>query len=85
MTDLYVYSMRDRIADRFRSVVVDVNDAVAKRNFSFAVNNTPELLFQSKDLELCCIAEFDSKKGTIVPIVPIKVVCRGDEVITDDK
>lgn len=84
MNDYKLYSLRDRLADSFRSVVLDVSDATAQRNFAFAVTNTPEMAFQSKDLELCCIGEFDSKTGVIVPCVPIRVVCRGDEVLNHD-
>lgn len=84
MTNFCLYSLRDRLADAFRSVTVDSNDMTAKRNFSYAVNNSSELLFQSKDLELCKIAEFDVHTGAVIPCVPIQVVCRGDEVIQND-
>lgn len=85
MSNYGIYSLRDRIGDVFRSVTVDNNDLTAKRNFAFAVNNSPELLFQSKDLELCKIAEFDAHSGQVIPCVPIVVVCRGDEVISNDE
>lgn len=85
MNNFALYSLRDRLGDVFRSVTVDTNDMTARRNFSYAVNNSPELLFQSKDLELCKIAEFDAHTGVVVPCVPIVVVCRGDEVIKDAK
>lgn len=78
-----IYALRDRIADKFRSVTVDINDMTAKRNFAYAVNNAPELLFQAKDLELCMIAEFDDVSGVVYPETPIKVVCRGDEVVQE--
>lgn len=81
MTNFGLYSLRDRLGDVFRSVTVDTNDMTARRNFAYAVNNSPELLFQSKDLELCKIAEFDAHSGQVIPCVPILVVCRGDEVI----
>lgn len=84
MKNFGLYSLRDRLGDVFRSVTVDTNDMTAKRNFSYAVNNSPELLFQSKDLELCKIAEFDAHTGAVMPCVPILVVCRGDEVISHD-
>lgn len=85
MNNYGLYSLRDRVADVFRSVTVDTNDQTAKRNFAYAVNNSPELLFQSKDLELCKVAEFDAHSGVVVPCVPIVVVCRGDEVVKDDQ
>lgn len=84
MTNFGLYSLRDRLGDVFRSVAVDNNDMTAKRNFAYAVNNSPELLFQSKDLELCKIAEFDAHSGAVIPCVPIQVICRGDEVLRDD-
>ena len=76
-----MYSLRDRVADAFRSVSLDTNDQTAKRNFSYAVQNSPELEFQSKDLELCRIGSFDAHTGTLVPLTPIQVICRGDEVL----
>lgn len=84
MKNFGLYSLRDRVADSFRSVTVDANDQTAKRNFVYAVSNSPELLFQSKDLELCKIAEFDYHSGQVFPCVPIVVVCRGDEVFLND-
>lgn len=84
MKNFGLYSLRDRLGDVFRSVTVDTNDLTAKRNFAYAVNNSPELLFQSKDLELCKIAEFDAHTGAVMPCVPIQVVCRGEEVINHD-
>lgn len=84
MNNYGLYALRDRVADNFRSVTVDTNDNTAKRNFTFAVNNSPELIFQSKDLELCKIGEFDAHTGVIYPCVPIAVVCRGDEVINHE-
>lgn len=79
-----IFAIRDRVADSFRNLNLDVNEGVARRNFSYAVNNNPELLYQSKDLELYCIGMFDSVSGTIeCAKVPI-LVCRGDEVINHD-
>lgn len=83
MSNFGLYSLRDRLGDVFRSVTVDSNDLTAKRNFSYAVSNSPDLAFQAKDLELCKIAEFDAHSGVVVPCVPILVVCRGDEVLVD--
>lgn len=78
-----IYSIRDRIADSFRSVNLDTNDQTAKRNFAYAVQNTPELQFQSKDLELCRVGSFDAHTGVIMAVTPIEVICRGDEVLNN--
>lgn len=80
-----IYSMRDRLADNFRNVFLDVSDAVARRNFTYAVNNSPELAFQSKDLELVCLGEFNDHTGAILCYPAYTIVCRGDEVMTDGK
>ena len=79
-----IYSMRDRVADSFRSVNLDINDATARRNFAYAVKNAPELQFQSKDLELCRVGSFDSHTGVVIQMSPIQVICRGDEVLVND-
>lgn len=83
MNNFGLYSIRDRVAGSFRSVTLDTNDGTAKRNFTYALNNSPEMLFTARDLELCRLAEFDPASGSIVPCIPLVVVCRGDEVITD--
>lgn len=83
MKNFRIYALRDRVADRFRTINLDINDFTAKRNFSYAVNNSPEMLFQAKDLELCCVGEFDDHDGNVIPVVPISVICRGDEVIVE--
>lgn len=82
---LPIFSMRDKVAESFQSCSLDTNDFVAKRNFSYAVNNSPELLFKSKDLELYRVGVFDTEKGCITPVIPAVLVCRGDEVIQDGK
>ena len=79
-----IYSLRDRVADVFRSVTVDTNDLTAKRNFSYALQNSPELSFQAQDLELCRVGSFDSHTGVITALVPIQVICRGNEVLKND-
>lgn len=78
-----VYSLRDRTADSFRSITIDTNDMTARRNFAYAVQNSPELQFQSKDLELCRVGSFDVHTGDISALVPIQVLCRGDEVLNN--
>lgn len=79
-----VYAIRDRIAETFQSVNVDINDAVARRNFSFAVNNNDNMLFSASDLEFYRIGEFDPHTGTIVPVTPAVLIARADEVIQHD-
>lgn len=80
-----VIALRDKVEQKFRSMTIDVNDESAQRNFTYAVNNSPELLFKAKDLELYDLGEFDDDNGTILPVIPSVLICRGDEVIANDK
>lgn len=76
-----VFAIRDKVAEEFRSITCDVNESTAKRNFAYAVNNSPELQFAAKDYELYCIGDFQSDKGLVTPMVPAVLIARGDEVL----
>lgn len=78
-----IYSLRDKVAKNFRSVNLDINDDTARRNLAYAINNSSEMLYQSKDLELYAVGEFDAGSGKIKAIAPARLVCRGDELIVD--
>lgn len=79
--NVFVYALRDRVADNFRSLSMNESDEVEQRNLAFAVNNDPHLMFMSRDLELCRIGELDTKSGVLTSCVPIQVVCRCDQLI----
>lgn len=79
-----IVALRDKVEQKFRSLTVDYNEEAAKRNFAYAVNNSPELLFKSKDLELYTVGEFSDDSGVILPLSPPVLICRGDEVIAHD-
>ena len=78
-----IFAIRDKVAEEFRSINLDVNEATAKRNFSYAVNNTPELQFAAKDYELYLIGDFQSDKGVVTAMTPTVLIARGDEVLND--
>lgn len=80
-----VFSLRDKVASSFQSVNLDTNDFVAKRNFAFAVNNSNELLFKAKDLELYKVGEFDTDTGIFEGCSPLIRICSGDEVVNNEK
>lgn len=84
MNKYSIYALRDKVADTFSGINLNVNDAVAKRDFSYAVNNTPELEYKCSDIELYKVGEFDVHTGCIVPCNTLVLVCRGDEVISND-
>lgn len=77
-----VYCVRDLVAKSFNQPWLDVNDEVAMRGFSQAINNNAIMGFRPADFQLFQIGEFDSEKGDLKPIIPI-LVCRGDDVIAD--
>lgn len=70
-----VYAIRD-VAVGFGSPFVDVNDASARRNFAFAVNNNGDTMsFSPKDYDLYKLGEFDHESGTFDLLsVPVLVV-----------
>lgn len=80
---MIVVSLYDRVAQNYRNVTVDINNATARRNLGYAVNNTPQLLYEAKDLDLMQVGDFDEHTGTITPCVPF-VICHASEVISDD-
>ena len=79
-----VIALRDKVSKNFESINLDVSEATAKRNFSFAVNNSKELLFKAKDLELYHIGDFETEKGLFSAVVPMIRICSGDEVIINE-
>lgn len=57
-----VYSIRDVNAG-FNQPFCDVNDAVAKRNFAYAVNNSDLPGFAPGDFDLYKLGTFDTECG----------------------
>lgn len=76
-----IYSIRD-MKSGFLAPTVEVNDAVAQRNFEHAVLNSEQSLFFShpEDYALYKIGEMDSDKGVISPQVPIFEVVTASQV-----
>ena len=77
---MIIVGLRDKVSSRFEGITMAVNEYVAKRDFSFAVNNNKEMLFKAKDLELYKVGEFDVETGQIDYISPMVRLCSGDEV-----
>lgn len=69
----------DKAAGRYGQVVVDISEVVAKRNFLYAVSESGQLQYISKDLELHKIGEIDLTTGEIVSVMPHELICRGDD------
>uniref|UniRef100_A0AAU8B1X4 Nonstructural protein n=1 Tax=Dulem virus 129 TaxID=3145606 RepID=A0AAU8B1X4_9VIRU len=67
-----VYSIRD-FKSGFLAPTVEVNDAVAIRNFEHAVLNSEQSLFFShpEDYALYLIGAYDADRGVLTPVSPV--------------
>lgn len=71
-----VYSVRD-VQVGFNQPMTDINDNVAKRNFTFAINNPDNgvMNFQPKDYDLYRVGYFDTESGVMESeTVPVLIV-----------
>lgn len=69
-----VYSIRD-IKSGFLTPTVEMNDAIALRNFAHAVQNSDSILFTHfKDFALYKIGTFDSDTGLLAPLDLVQLV-----------
>lgn len=78
-----VYAIRDAL-NGFGAPFVDTNDASAKRNFAFAVNNNNDTMgFSPKDYDLYKLADFEHESGKF-DVLPCPVlVVTGMSVFND--
>lgn len=77
---VFVYSMRDQLTG-FTQPTFEISDAVAIRNFSFAIQKPDTLIYASaKDFDLMKIGEFDSETGVLTPLSPT-LVCQGISIL----
>lgn len=79
-----VYALRDRVSENFSSPTFEEKDDVAMRNLNYAINNNPNMLFMSKDLELWHIGDVELKSGVITPLAPMVLVCRADSLVSKE-
>lgn len=77
---LNVYAIHDDLSG-FMTPVVDQNDAIAMRNFRMAcdVSKTSVMSWRPSDFSLYRLGTFNSETGSLVPLDPIEVVCRGEK------
>lgn len=79
-----IYVIRDTVTG-FGSPFVDVNDASAKRNFSFAINNNGDTMsFSPKDYDLYRLGEFDHETGSF-DLLPCPVMVVAGSSVFNDK
>lgn len=62
-----IYSVYDELTG-FLGPIKDTNDEVAKRNFSYMVNNSKEYQTNAKDFALYRLGDFDPASGNIVAL-----------------
>lgn len=80
-----VYCIRD-IHTGFMSPQCDMNDESAKRNFAMAVNSNPGVLgFRPADFDLYYVGQFDTEKGSLMPVNPVEFIVNGASVYGDQK
>lgn len=80
---LFIYALRDKVANRYSSLALNESDDLQKRDFSFAVNNNQNLLFMAKDMELYAVGEFETETAAIVNYDANRFVCAADQLIGD--
>nr|USL90263.1 MAG: DNA binding protein [Microviridae sp.] len=75
-----VYSMFD-VCQGFLTPIFEDNDALALRNFSFAMQSANTLYrFRPTDFSFYKLGTFDTHDGTFELISPAELVARGDSV-----
>ena len=79
MNNALLFATFDKAAGKYGQVVLDLSENVAKRNFLYAVSESSQLQYISKDLELHLIGEMDMETGDITSVIPHRLVCRGEE------
>lgn len=76
-----VYAIRD-VHTGFLSPTFEINDAVAMRNFSHAVQQSESVLFtHASDYSLFRVGSFDSDTGRLMPEELPVLVCEGKDVL----
>lgn len=75
-----LYSVYDQLSG-FMGPVVDLNDDVAIRNFSYMICNSKEYTVNAKDYSLYCVGTFDDTTGELVSHVPPHFLVRASSVL----
>lgn len=78
-----VYSVFDELTG-FMGPVIDINDSVAKRNFSYMIAHSKEYTENAKDYSLYFVGEFDEKRGLMIPCTPPSLLMRATDCIQQD-
>lgn len=72
---LYLYSVKDKVANVYVEVMTAVNNLVARRNFySAATVSGSQISRFPNDFELYCIGSFDNDSGVITALAAPELV-----------
>lgn len=76
-----IYSIRD-VKSGFMQPTVEMNDAIAHRNFAHAVQNSDSVLFSHfKDFSLYRIGSFDSDCGSVSSLDLPELICDASDCL----
>lgn len=76
-----VFAIRD-VTVGFMNPMVDISEATAKRNFTFAINNPDNgvMNFAPGDYDLYKIGSFDDESGELIPLPVPELIVHGSAV-----
>ena len=80
-----MYAIRD-VKTTFLPPQLGQNDEDAIRQFAMMVNNPSGVMgFQPKDFDLYCVGYFDTEKGEVESVLPIRYVVAGTALVENEK
>lgn len=81
---LGVYAMLDTVAATFLTPTFESSEAVALRNFRFAIESTPFLHSNAADYNLYRLANFNPVTGEFESLSPIQLLARGADFVSKE-
>lgn len=79
-----VTSLYDEKTKQYMVPVVEQTEAVARRNFAYALSSNASLAFAASDLRLYQIGMFDSDTGTLSAVSIPTLIADGKEFSKDE-
>lgn len=79
-----VTSLYDEKTKQYMVPVVEQTEAVARRNFAYALTSNASLAFAASDLRLYQIGSFDSDTGTLSAVSIPTLIADGKEFSKDE-
>lgn len=79
-----ITSLYDEKTKQYMVPVVEQTEAVARRNFAYALSSNASLAFAASDLRLYQIGSFDSDTGTLSAVSIPTLIADGKEFSKDE-